>query len=553
LIQPAWTIVEGRHFAYYLTFLLGLVFFYRLCRRFSGKGAALAATLLFATQPLIFGHAFMNPKDPPFTALFIIAIELGFVIADAFWPQDGEAIQDHSGQRFQILTRRSFFDAWHEAALWFRIGIFSFLVIGAGLILDLFTLQMIQMGIKGMVSNAFAGTGWGPAVSLFNRVAQDLWKTPLDLYLEKVDTFFYWGRYVLGIGFFAFISGIALLKLKLKIHSKWILLLAGGIIVGMSVSTRILGGFTGVLGATVLFLRGRRSSIVPVTLYAGFAVMTTIALWPYLWANPLGNFFNSFQMMSAFPHMGTTIYNGQAFHPYELPRIYVPHILGVQLTIPALLFAVSGLIAVLVRKRPRGETLVLMIVLGWLGIPLAWSIFGERIFYANAHQMMFALPPLFLLSAYSFDWIASQLGNKMLVGAGLVALIPSIVGIVSLHPYEYLYYSPLVGSIEQAASRFSLDYWCTMSREGMLIINEIAPENATIGTNCEYTQIGAFARDDLKTRREPFWDEAEILLINRKLGSIHNIPPGMSLYTRIEAAGVSIGEIWVRPDLLVIP
>jgi len=46
--------------------------------------AAFAAAALFASQPLLWGHAFINPKDPPFMAFFLGSVWLGFRMVDHF-------------------------------------------------------------------------------------------------------------------------------------------------------------------------------------------------------------------------------------------------------------------------------------------------------------------------------------------------------------------------------------------------------------------------------------------------------------------------------------
>lgn len=70
------------HLLNYLTFLLGVWFVYRLSLRWMGEWAAFAAAALFSTQPLLLGHAFINPKDMPFLVFFMGALLFGFEMAD---------------------------------------------------------------------------------------------------------------------------------------------------------------------------------------------------------------------------------------------------------------------------------------------------------------------------------------------------------------------------------------------------------------------------------------------------------------------------------------
>jgi len=72
-----WEFVDGRHFVNFLAFQLALVSVYALAIRFVKPTVALAATLLFETQPVLFGHAFINQKDSPFMAFFAATMALG--------------------------------------------------------------------------------------------------------------------------------------------------------------------------------------------------------------------------------------------------------------------------------------------------------------------------------------------------------------------------------------------------------------------------------------------------------------------------------------------
>lgn len=69
---------ESWHFINFLSFLLGIFVFYLLCLRWLSSRGAFTAALLFSTQPVLWGHAFINPKDIPFMSFFIMALYLGF-------------------------------------------------------------------------------------------------------------------------------------------------------------------------------------------------------------------------------------------------------------------------------------------------------------------------------------------------------------------------------------------------------------------------------------------------------------------------------------------
>lgn len=70
------------HLTNFLFYQIGIYFFYVLCRRWMSPWAAFAATALFNAQPVLWEHAFINPKDPPFLVFFLLSLEFGFRMAD---------------------------------------------------------------------------------------------------------------------------------------------------------------------------------------------------------------------------------------------------------------------------------------------------------------------------------------------------------------------------------------------------------------------------------------------------------------------------------------
>ena len=79
LAQPVVSVLESFgidnaaswHLVNFLTFQFGVYLLYRLAKKWINSSAALAAAALFAWQPLLWGHAFINPKDPPLSLIHI--------------------------------------------------------------------------------------------------------------------------------------------------------------------------------------------------------------------------------------------------------------------------------------------------------------------------------------------------------------------------------------------------------------------------------------------------------------------------------------------------
>ncbi len=83
LLMPSLSTITAWHFVYFSTFLTSILMLYLLSRRWMSKWAAFGAALLFTSQPLIWGHSFMNPKDLPFMVFFLASIYFGLQMIDA--------------------------------------------------------------------------------------------------------------------------------------------------------------------------------------------------------------------------------------------------------------------------------------------------------------------------------------------------------------------------------------------------------------------------------------------------------------------------------------
>lgn len=71
------------HLVNFLFFQIGIYFLYRFSTRWMNKSAAFFTAVFFSTQPLLWGHSFINPKDPPFLTFFLASVCLGFEMVDA--------------------------------------------------------------------------------------------------------------------------------------------------------------------------------------------------------------------------------------------------------------------------------------------------------------------------------------------------------------------------------------------------------------------------------------------------------------------------------------
>jgi hypothetical protein len=341
------------HLINFLTFQLGVYLLYRLAKRWMSASAALASAALFAWQPLLWGHAFINPKDPPFLVFFLGAVYFGLEMVDEF-----------------------------------------------------------------------------------DKNPKGRWKS---------------------LGLAAFFLGIA-------------------------TSIRVLGPLAGVLVGLYALNRLNANTFKRLTWYAALSLLTALALWPYLWTNPIAKFAEVFGFMSDNPTQLQVLFNGQLYRADELPRRYLPTLLGLTLTRPALPLFLIGIILAFWEnlKKPRAVNWLLLtdyfLLLFWFLIPFAYVILRKPPMYDGYRHFLFMLPPIFIFAGFAFDKIFEISRSRWsAILPTLLLLAPGIYGFIQLHPYEYTYYNSLAGN---PFRRYETDYWLTCYKEAVERLD--APEGANL-------------------------------------------------------------------------
>jgi hypothetical protein len=259
----------------------------------------------------------------------------------------------------------------------------------------------------------------------------------------------------------------------------------------------VLGPFAALMVAVHAVRQLGRRSLPLLIAYASLALVSMYATWPYLWPDPLGHLVESIQVMSQYPWRGTVLFNGVLFASTELPASYLPVLLGIQLTETAWLAILTGAatgIFGLARKQVGGRA-ILVLALVWCILPLLGFVITRAPLYDNFRQVLFILPPLFMLAGLAFEKV-----RRLPIQIAIIALavMPGVIAGLRLHPYEYIYYNRLVGGVQGAFRRFELDYWGTSYREAAAYLDAAAPANATVWVEGPTHLLQEYARPDLK-------------------------------------------------------
>lgn len=342
------------HFVNYMIFLAGVAAFYKLLVLQTGRWRwALFGALMLVLSPRIFSHAFVNPKDSPFLAIFIVNV---YVLV-------------------LFLERR-------------RLYLLAVMGVASAVLIDVRVVGVVFVAMVMFALAADAGT-----TKSGRRVADFMW--PAGIYLAVV-------------------------------------------------------------------------------------VPLTIALWPWLWSDPLGRFVETLRFMSRFEGgPGGVAYMGVNVSTKALPWHYVPVWVAITTPLPYLFLAATGILdklrrnpIVLYRRRSLDRHYFLYAL--WLLLVPVAVVVRRSTLYDEWRQLNFVYPALLIFAVAGAIRIFDRLRRLPVptaaaAFAGVLGVVVSFVALsmIRLHPYQAVYFNRLVGGTEGAAHRFELDYWGVSYKEGL--------------------------------------------------------------------------------------
>jgi hypothetical protein len=200
------------------------------------------------------------------------------------------------------------------------------------------------------------------------------------------------------------------------------------------------------------------------------------------------------------PWSGTVMYFGEMISDAQLPWHYIYGYMFFQLPLYYHLFLFTILAVSIASPRVtlrrcgdfcRGDKRAATVILlaAALVIPLIFILLARPVLYDAFRHVLFIVPLICVLLYFGFVEALRGLRGSVrwaLILLGTVSFMEAVVAMRLLHPYEYVYYNPLI----KPAGVFELEYWGTSFRELAERLNDYAHENNKTGEKLRLSVCG---------------------------------------------------------------
>jgi hypothetical protein len=351
-----------------------------------------------------------------------------------------------------------------------------------------------------------------------------------------------------------------------------------GIFLGCALGIRVLGLLLVGYVALAIFASGPRwrgnmheameffarsvTALLPAFL-VGYVIM--ILAWPWAALSPL-NPIRGLIDFGAFHYRILTLLDGQVYDMGSVPRWYVPAYLLYKVPLIILTGAIVSVGFVLWRRdgmsaaglRRRNETLLLVAI----GVfPVLCQVIDRGPAFTGLRHFLFVVPVFGALAGIGFDAALSQMAawrpwlSRTAAFAIVAWLIWNAGMLVALHPYQYLFYNPLVGGLQGASGRFEGDYWVTIMPEAVDDLEAYVARLDAAGDHTHRYTV-AVCGDRLPFEKEANsrlqwvsdWSKAEFFIAPTHMNCDHAL--GGREIVQIKRLGVKIGVVKDRRRLL---
>jgi hypothetical protein len=422
-------------------------------------------------------------------ALLIVLLALALATYDSYAVSNDEEVQQRYGELIIAYYASGFTDEalFHYANLYLYGGLFDILAVLVERLMPFFDPYSIRhvlcaligiagIGAAGVTARLVAGPRAG-AIAAFALAVCGPWYGSMFNHTKDIP----FAAAMMGATYFL-LRAARDLPAPRRRH-----VIAFGLLLGSALGIRVLGLLmVGYAGLAILMrlqhgpMRERLSffaqSVTALTpaFLIGYLIM--IAAWPWSALAPF-NPVRGLVDFGAFNYHIQTLFAGHVYEMGNVPRWYVPVYLLIKL--PLLVLAGAAVAFFLVARpgataaRPPGRRLESALLAFIAVFPVLCEVIDRGPAFTGLRHFLFVVPAFAVLAGLGFDGLLTLLAaqSRIWASAAHVAigalLFWNAAILYQLHPYQYLYYNPLVGGLEGASGLYVTDYWVNIMPEAV--------------------------------------------------------------------------------------
>jgi Dolichyl-phosphate-mannose-protein mannosyltransferase len=517
-----------------------------------------------------------NPYDLAAAALLAVMVLLVFATYGSYAISNDEGVQQHYGDLIVSYYLSGFTDRslFQYENLYLYGGLFDIVAVAAQRLLpflDPYVIRHVLCALTGIagIASAFATARLvaGPRAGAIAALALAVcgpWYGSIFNHTKDIP----FGAAMMGATYFL-VSAMRKLPQPRRRD-----VIGFGLLLGVALGIRVLGLLMIGYACLAMLMHLPRLRVEPMRGRLAFFAQSVIALmpafliayvlmlaaWPWSALAPL-NPVRGLIDFGEFHYQIRTLFNGQIYEMANVPRWYVPAYLLIKLPLIMLTGAAIALAFVLRPGRggarvasKRLETALLVIIATF---PVICEVIDRGPAFTGLRHFLFVVPTFAVLAGIGFDWMLDEfaLRRRVLAAGASIAIAAALLWnaaiLVALHPYQYLFYNPLVGGLEGASGRYVTDYWVNIMPEA---VDDLEAYVATLDQNHRYTVAVCGERLPFENKANPHlewtqdWSKADFFIAPTHMNCDRAL--NGKVIATITRLGARIGVVKDRRDLV---
>lgn len=199
-----------------------------------------------------------------------------------------------------------------------------------------------------------------------------------------------------------------------------------------------------------------KSFLLAIFFYPLIVLIIFIGSWPYLWSDPVNNFFKILDYYkvigTGFNYQIANFYLRYGFNSYPIRWI-------IYTTPPYILFlSFIGIVAAILNYKKAGGVAILWLL--WLFVPIFRVTVPNSSIYGGVRQIMEYIPALALITGLGANSIREIIIRKipgvnktLLTTMFLIGFFQILLVLIKIHPNENVYFNQIIGGLSGAKEK----------------------------------------------------------------------------------------------------